>query len=94
MGASPEATTPWQLLVPRPLGTSASAAAALPTVYTTVDVAFAELAKLKKGEKAWPNVGDISNKDGESWGFIADMCFLADLPDIAWGSKAVGFFFF
>eukprot|EP00435_Cladocopium_sp_Y103_P039449 s1029_g10.t1 len=47
------ATTPWQLLVPRPGGTSASAAAALPTVYTTVDVAFAELAKLKKGEKAW-----------------------------------------
>ncbi|CAE7874991.1 eryA [Symbiodinium necroappetens] len=28
-----------------------SAAAALPTVYTTVDVAFAELAKLQKGEK-------------------------------------------
>ncbi|CAL1148755.1 unnamed protein product [Cladocopium goreaui] len=45
------ATTPWQLLVPRPGSTSASAAAALPTVYTTVDVAFAELAKLKKGEK-------------------------------------------
>ena len=51
-----KATTPWQLLVPRPSGTSASAAAALPTVYTTVDVAFAELAKLKKGEKAWPEI--------------------------------------
>lgn len=47
-----EATTPWQLLVPRPAACSAAAAAALPTVYTTVDVAFAELAKLKKGEKA------------------------------------------
>ncbi|CAK9055131.1 unnamed protein product [Durusdinium trenchii] len=45
------ATTPWQLLVPRPAACSAAAAAALPTVYTTVDVAFAELAKLKKGEK-------------------------------------------
>lgn len=59
----PEATTPWQLLVPRPGSTSASAAAALPTVYTTVDVAFAELAKLKKGEKAW-NAGDFSKKHG------------------------------
>jgi hypothetical protein len=32
-------------------------------VYTTVDVAFAELAKLKKGEKAW-NAGDFSKKHG------------------------------
>ena len=47
-----EAKTPWQLLVPRPSAWSPAAAAALPTVYTTVDVAFAELAKLKKGEKA------------------------------------------
>ncbi|CAJ1416737.1 unnamed protein product [Effrenium voratum] len=45
------AATPWQLLVPRPGNCSAASAAALPTVYTTVDVAFAELAKLKKGEK-------------------------------------------
>ena len=37
--------------MPRPSKHSASAAAALPTVYTTVDVAFAELAKLKKGER-------------------------------------------
>ena len=47
-----EATTPWQLLVPRPAKCTPASAAALPTVYTTVDVAFAELAKLKKGEKA------------------------------------------
>ena len=47
-----EAKTPWQLLVQRPSAWSPAAAAALPTVYTTVDVAFAELAKLKKGEKA------------------------------------------
>ena len=50
--AACEAKTPWQLLVPRPSAWSPAAAAALPTVYTTVDVAFAELAKLKKGEKA------------------------------------------
>ena len=37
--------------MPRPSTWSPAAAAALPTVYTTVDVAFAELAKLKKGEK-------------------------------------------
>lgn len=49
---STEATTPWQLLVPRPTKCTPASAAALPTVYTAVDVAFAELAKLKKGEKA------------------------------------------
>ena len=40
-----------QLLVKKPEGWSHEDAAALPTVYTTVDVAFAELIKLKKGER-------------------------------------------
>jgi len=45
------ATTSGFRVVPQPKTWSAAAAAALPTVYTTVDVAFAELAKLKKGER-------------------------------------------
>merc|ERR1711957_197114 len=45
------ATTKWQLLVQKPADWEPAAAAALPTVYTTVDVAFSELAKLKKGER-------------------------------------------
>ncbi|CAK0879996.1 unnamed protein product [Prorocentrum cordatum] len=45
------ASTKAQLLVPQPDTWTPADAAALPTVYTTVDVAFRELAKLKKGER-------------------------------------------
>ena len=46
------ATTDRRLLARQENGWAFTAAAALPTVYTTVDYAFSELAKLKKGEQS------------------------------------------
>ena len=45
------ATTDRRLLARQENGWAFTAAAALPTVYTTVDYAFSELAKLQKGER-------------------------------------------
>eukprot|EP00438_Fugacium_kawagutii_P007777 Skav210427 [mRNA] locus=scaffold1573:420116:427042:+ [translate_table: standard] len=60
-----------KLLVPRPGKCTPSVAAALPTVYTTVDVAFAELAKLKKGEKAPKQRSEAALKATGGVGLVA-----------------------